>query len=194
MLSGKGFKKVYNLSGGIQAWKGLIADGPVELNLDLVRGDETPHEIIRLAYGMEMSLGEFYSTMACSVEDAEVADLLNTLAAVEAKHRQYLVELYRSAVSQDLDLGRLEAEVSSEIMEGGISARDFIERNEPFLKTVQGLLDLAMMLESQALDLYLRFADKTTDSTAKEILFKIADEEKGHLSALGRLREDKTPC
>ena len=56
MLSGWGFKEVYNLAGGIKAFYGPKATGPRELNLDLVRGDETPAEIITLAYGMEKAL------------------------------------------------------------------------------------------------------------------------------------------
>ena len=45
------------------AWNGLKAEGPVELNLDMVRGDETPVQIIKLAYGMEQSLADFYRTV-----------------------------------------------------------------------------------------------------------------------------------
>ena len=42
MLSGLGFKEVYNLKGGMMGWEGLQTSGPAELNMDLVRGDETP--------------------------------------------------------------------------------------------------------------------------------------------------------
>ena len=63
MLSGLGFKEVYNLAGGIKAYQGQKAAGPQELNLDLVRGDETPTEITSLACGMERTLQLFYETM-----------------------------------------------------------------------------------------------------------------------------------
>ena len=53
LLSGQGFEEIYNLKGGIKAWQGLEAAGPKELNLDIVRGDETPDEIVALAYDME---------------------------------------------------------------------------------------------------------------------------------------------
>ena len=46
-----------------------------------------------------------------------------------------------------------------------------------------------MMLETQALDLYLRFAGKIESASTKEVLYRIADEEKSHLQALGRLRD-----
>ncbi len=52
-------------------------------------------------------------------------------------------------------------------------------------------LDLAMMLETQSLDLYLRFAAKSTHKESKAVLFKIASEEKAHLKALGELYDRK---
>jgi rubrerythrin len=47
------------------------------------------------------------------------------------------------------------------------------------------------MVETQALDLYLRFADKSRDEETRATLFAIAEEEKGHLAALGRLLDEK---
>ena len=77
------------------------------------------------------------------------------------------------------------------ILEGGFDMAEFMEQNEPILKTVPNVIDLAMMLETQALDLYLRFADKSTNAETKDVLFKIAQEEKAHLAALGRLMDEK---
>jgi rubrerythrin len=48
-----------------------------------------------------------------------------------------------------------------------------------------------MMIETQALDLYLRYADRSTVGHTREILYTIADQEKAHLTALGRLMEKK---
>ena len=48
-----------------------------------------------------------------------------------------------------------------------------------------------MMLETQALDLYLRFAHRCSQAPTREVLFDIADEEKAHLASLGRLLEAK---
>jgi hypothetical protein len=53
ILTGKGFKTVYNLKGGIKAWNGHSAAGPAEMGMMLLKGDERPAEIIILAYGME---------------------------------------------------------------------------------------------------------------------------------------------
>ena len=47
------------------------------------------------------------------------------------------------------------------------------------------------MLEAQALDLYMRFAENSTNSQTRDVLFTVADEEKAHLQSLGSLLEEK---
>jgi rubrerythrin len=175
LLSGQGFKEAYNLDGGIKAWQGLEATGPQELNLDLVRGDETPAEILALAYQMEDSLQTFHKEMHNRAEDHK-----HTILQLSAKIEQPGKGLETSRV----DSGQI-------VLEGGFDMVEFMEQNEPFLKTVPNVIDLAMMLETQALDLYLRFAHKSANAETKDVLFKIAQEEKAHLAALGRLMEEK---
>jgi sulfur-carrier protein adenylyltransferase/sulfurtransferase len=172
-------------------WNGLKAEGPVELNMDMITGDETPEQVIRLAYGMEESLGDFYRAVKAGTQDDELARLLEMLITVEDKHKQYLLELHKSIELSGISRESFEAEVSSKVMEGGFDSEKFIKQNEKFLNDVPSLLDLSMMLETQALDLYLRFADKSEKQETKDVLHKIGDEEKGHLAALGRLRDKK---
>jgi rhodanese-related sulfurtransferase/rubrerythrin len=191
LLSGLGFEEVYNLQGGFKAWQGRKAVGPQELNLELVRGDETPAEIIALAYGMEMGLGVFYRKMIEKLEDAELQALFSKLADIEALHKKRLFELLAEIDPPGKDVEIYEADIRPKILEGGFQLNDFMKKNESFLRSVGDVLDLAMMLETQTLDLYLRFADRSTDTLTKETLFTIADEEKAHLNSLGNLLEQK---
>ena len=117
--------------------------------------------------------------------------LLEMLITVEDKHKQYLLELYKSLEPSGISSETFEADVSSKVMEGGFDSDEFIKQNEKFLNDVPSLLDLSMMLETQALDLYLRFADKSENQQTKDVLHRIGDEEKGHLAALGNLRDKK---
>jgi rhodanese-related sulfurtransferase/rubrerythrin len=160
MLNGWGFKEVYNLAGGIKAFQGHKAIGPQELNLSLVRGDETPTEIITLAYGMEKALQLFYETLVRQGRDQE-------------------------------DRQAFEDRVVSVTLEGGFKALEFLEANKSHLETAPQVLDLAMMLETQALDLYLRFAGRCSQEQTREVLLTLAGEEKDHLASLGRLLEEK---
>ncbi len=172
------------------AWKGLTAAGPAEMGMSLLRGDETSKEIIVFAYGMEEGLRGFYSTMAERTDDSEVVDLLTKLIEVEKNHKQRLFDLYLTHDSGITDKELFEANIVSRVMEGGFTTGEFLEQNRDSMKTVPDVLNLAMMLETQALDLYMRFTEKTKDEKSKAVLYDIAEEEKAHLSTLGGLIEE----
>ena len=192
MLSGWGFKEVYNLAGGIKAFSGPKATGPKELNLDLVTGDESPAAIIILAYGMEKALQLFYETLKQQSLDQELQELFGKLAQVEVRHEQRLFEVYGRVASGGADLATFESAIVPQTLEGGFSADEFLAANKSHLQTAPEVLDLAMMLETQALDLYLRFAGRCEQPQTKEVLYVLAGEEKAHLVSLGHLMEEKS--
>ena len=191
LLSGRGFKEVYNLAGGIKAFRGAKASGPQELNLDLVRGDESPHNMLKLAFGLERALGIFYDQCQEKAQDKDLVELLAKLGHVEVVHKGKVYQRYAALVPDAPDMAAFEAGMTSEIMEGGFRVNEFLAANEPWLKTVGQVLELAMMLETQALDLYLRFAEKSQEEGTKRVLFTLADEEKVHVKSLGRLLDEK---
>ena len=191
MMSGLGFKEVYNLKGGIMAWEGLQATGPQELNMDLVRGDESAGEMIRLSYSLENGLQKFYENVQKRIEDSAIESLFSKLVQAEENHKKRLVELYTKVEPDGNDLERWESEAGDGLMEGGFDIETFAQQNEQFLDTSHHVIDLAMMLETQALDLYLRFSQKTENRDTKKVLFELADEEKAHLEALGGWLDEK---
>ena len=191
LLAGKGFKEVYNLKGGIKAWQGLTAAGPAETGMILLSGDETTSDIIMIAYGMEHGLEEFYSAVSGMTSDPEVVDVLTKLAKIEENHKQRLFNLYRTLDPDVGDKETFEANISLDIMEGGFTTEEFLEQNSTIMDTVAGVLNIAMMLETQALDLYLRYSQKAKNEESKTVLYNIAEEEKSHLAILGRLMEAK---
>jgi rubrerythrin len=191
LLTGRGFRKVYNVRGGMEAWNGRIAQGPVEFGVGLIPSGSGPADIVRVAYGMEMTLGSFYKTMARRVADQDVRDLMKRLAAIEDKHKLQVIGALADVARIELDPADLEVDVSVTIMEGGLAVERFMQANEPFVQTIPGLLEIAMMLETQSLDLYRRLADHVESALGKEILLRISDEEKEHLAALGRMMDEK---
>jgi sulfur-carrier protein adenylyltransferase/sulfurtransferase len=190
-LSGMGFKEVYNLSGGIKAFRGAKASGPQELNLDLVRGDESPPDMLKLAFGLERALGIFYEKCQEKAQDKDLLDLFAKLGHVEGLHKQKVYERYVAMVPEAPAIAAFEAGMEPAIMEGGFHLNEFLAANAPWLKTVNEVLELAMMLETQALDLYLRFAGKSQEEGTKQVLFTLADDEKVHVKSLGRLLDEK---
>ena len=190
-LAGQGFKEVYNLKGGIKAWQGIKAVGPMELNLDLIRVDETPGEMIVLAYGMEEALRRFYRYFGEQGAAGPTKDLFRTLANAEEKHQALLRETYLRLTPSPGPDDQLAARASTRILEGGFKFDEFVRENAPRLTTETEILELSLMLETQALDLYLRFAARVAGEGTKKILFRLGDEEKAHLAALGKLADEK---
>lgn len=156
-----------------------------------LKGDETPREIIILSYAMEQGLREFYSALALEALDHEVAGMLTKLGNIEETHKQRLFDLYRTLEPGGVGREAFESKTVPLMMEGGFTTDEFLEKHRPVMQSVPDVIGIAMMLEAQALDLYLRYSRKTEDPKSKSVLFGIAEEEKAHLATLGRLIEDK---
>lgn len=189
LLSGEGFQKVYNLKGGMAAWQGLKAFGPIEMGMESLTGDENVTDIISLAYGMENGLQEFYHQAKGLVEGKETVTLLVKLGDIEEQHKERLFHLYLSLNPISLKKQDFEINLVSRMMEGGFTTEEFLEKNRDVLKGTSDVLGIAMMLEAQALDLYLRYSRKTKDEKSRDVLYGIAEEEKAHLSSLGQMME-----
>jgi rubrerythrin len=183
LLSGQGFKEVYNLEGGISDWNGLTAASPKEFHLKFLDKGARPEKMILLAYQMEDALRQFYVEAQKKSPDKELAAAFANLAAVEEQHKQDIIDI----CSRISIIAPREQDAPPRIMEGGLDTMSFFRQNDDFLKTSTGALSLAMMVETQSLDLYLRLAQEVTDKTAKQFLLNMGDREKEHLRTLAVL-------
>ena len=190
ILTGRGFKQVYNLKGGIAAWQGQTAAGPEEMGMMILKGDETPQDIICLAYGLEEGLRKFYADSTRMAIQPEVLNVLSKLAEIEVRHKQKLFDLYQTIGSADTAIEHFEKMVNSELMEGGFDPDKLMAGNMPTFKTAAEVLNFAMMLEAQGMDLYMRYAEKSENPQVRQILFEMAGDEKAHLKSLGNLFEN----
>jgi rubrerythrin len=189
VLSGRDFQEVYNLSGGVRAWQGTKAAGPAEVGMGLVTGKESPAEMLLIAYAMEDGLAGFYEKMGESVSDPEAARLFGQLAGMDASHKEKIFELYRKHQAEVTSIEELESRILPEAMEGGLTTEEFLAANQGSMETVGDVLTLAMMLEAQALDLYLRYAQSSEEPETKSVLQHLAEEEKTHLAMLGKIQD-----
>jgi len=191
IMSGQGMEEVHNVEGGAMAWQDEYAVGPKELGLMYFSGRETPLEIVTVAYAMERNLGAFFTQMASSVERAEIVDTFRQLARFEREHQTTLFKIAQRLDPSIADEGELEQRATIDALEGGMTAESFMEANQDYLRTARGVVEMAMMIEAQALDLYMRYADKADDEEVVKLLHRLAEEEKSHLKVLGRLMDRK---
>lgn len=187
MLAGKGFKKVFNVAGGIKAWKAKTAVGPEDLGMDLFKGKDDPIDILKVAYSMEKGLCEFYLTLEKETEDKRVKELFINLSKIEIKHQMYVLSAYNKIADENLKKDEFESMINERSLEGGLSTGEYLDLFNPDLNSESEVISLAMSIEAQALDLYQRLSFKIKNLDSKNVINKIADEEQAHLTSLGKL-------
>ncbi len=189
MLSGKGFQKVFNVSGGIKAWQAKTAIGPQDLGLDLFTGKEEPLDVLKVAYSLEQGLREFYLQMEKEAENPKIEDLFAKLSEIEVKHQMSIYIAYNDISTEEVSKDEFEKMVEIKALEGGLSTREYLELFGSDLGSEMQVVSLAMSIEAQALDLYQRLSLKVENGQSRDIINKIAKEEKAHLASLGKLMD-----
>jgi sulfur-carrier protein adenylyltransferase/sulfurtransferase len=182
MLAGKGFKKIYNLTGGIKAWKKEVAVGSEDTGLHLFSGAATPEEAIISGFGLEMGLRDFYLSLQKKVSRDTTKVLFGKLADYEIKHQERLVDLYSHITGTTVSMKDFTQKVALPAMEGGLTTEEYLQLYKTDLNSELEVLSLALAIEAQALDLYLRAAEKSAAS--RQVLLQIADDERSHIARL----------
>jgi rubrerythrin len=184
MLSGAGFTNILNLSGGIKAWQKEVAVGPEDTGLELFPEAATPLDAVIVGYGLESGLREFYLSMQARVSSEQTKRLFAQLADIEIVHQDQLVALYGKITGLSVAAGDFAEKVVGPAMEGGLSTDEYLELYDVDLESEIEVLSLAMAIEAQALDLYLRAARGSENETTRKILLKIGEEERSHIGRL----------
>jgi rubrerythrin len=187
MLAGKGFKRVFNVSGGIKAWQAKTAVGPQDLGMDLFSGKEAPLDVLKTAYSLELGLCDFYISMEVEAKNERVKDLFAKLSEIEVKHQMSIYNSYKDISNGEISRNEFEGLVEKKALEGGLSTQEYLDRFKPDLNSEIEVISLAMSIEAQALDLYQRVSAKIENPGSRDIINKIANEEKAHLASLGEL-------
>jgi len=189
MLAGKGFDNVYNVTGGFKGWKSEAAFGEEELGLELFTGDESPEKTLVVAYSLEAGLRDFYLSMITKVKNNDTKDLFQKLSEIEVKHQDRIFNEYITITGKSVNRDEFEKRTVSKEVEGGLTTEEYMNLFQPDLESLEDMISLAMSIEAQALDLYVRASDKTSNPQSKKVLIQIADEERAHLAQLGKLME-----
>jgi len=157
----------------------LVLSGDETKGMELFISDEFEN-VFLMAYMMEAGLKEFYLALADMVNDKEQKDLLTHMADFEDGHMEKLMRQYRQQMP-----GLSGTESVSE-MEGGFDKDKTIRAYKDYLESKEDVIQLGMMLEAQAYDLYSRLAQKNDKMELRDFFLHMANEEKMHLRQLSR--------
>jgi len=194
LMEGHGYADILNMVGGALAWQGHVAYGPMELGLLEFTGQETPTEVVLKAYAMECRLQKFYVKRADMAENIERIELFMELAGFEDRHKDVLFRLYEKISGEKIEQELFEEKAfahDDSMSEGGVDIQEFIDTYAEAFDDDQGILQVATMVEAQALDYYLRCAMRAEDEETREVLQLLAREEKAHLKLLGRFMDKR---
>lgn len=190
MLAGKGFTEVINMTGGIKAWDSNTAVGTAETGLYLFSGKEKTEDVLLVAYALEAGLQDFYTSVQERISQEEVQALFNKLSAIEKKHQDRIYSEYEKIATSPLDRDAFERRTETQAMEGGLTTEEYLTLYPTNFSVAAEVISLAMGIEAQALDLYLRAADNCPQKEASQALLRIAEEERTHLKLLGDLLDE----
>lgn len=188
-LSGRGYDNVYNLSGGFKAWTGKAAYGNEFDGLNLFAEHQTPEEILLIAHSLEKGLEDFYLTRSKHVNHEKTKALFNKLAKVEVKHQAQILKEYQQLFGKSVSDEAIEHHIQQSVIEGGMTTEEYAALFYTDWNNPEEVLELAMSIEAQAYDLYVRAADRQFGEESRKALLRIADEERLHLLQLGGLIE-----
>lgn len=189
MLTGKGFDKIFNLSGGIKAWQDNVAVGPEDQGLQLFEELMSLPESLIIAYSLEQGLEDFYISLLPQVQNTDARTIFQQLADIEIVHQENILKQYNHATGQHLTREAFEKRDLEAAIEGGLTTEEYLDLFQPDLNVMTDVISLAMSIEAQALDLYMRAAKNAQDSELRGALEQIGREERGHLNELGKLMD-----
>jgi len=184
MLSTAGFKEVYSMEGGIRAWEGLAATGGPDAGMARFPEDASVEELIALAWSLEEGSRKFYTELQALLTDRDAVDLFQDLVVAEEHHQSVLADLHQKLTGRAAGTG-----TSGEVMEGGMNVSEALDWARD--KKLAEVLDLAMGLEINSYDLYIKMGRRGSDAKAKELFSQLSASEKEHVVRLAGLLDRK---
>ena len=177
----------------MNAWKGLVAEGPPESGMAYFEGTERPEELIGLAWVLEEGSRRFYASLSGLSEDSDAKELFLQLTDAEEHHKKSLTELYThiagKAPGEAFPWDFISTDDPGDNMEGGMSVSggiDWVKRNG-----LHAALELSVSLEANSYDLYIKMSRGMKDEHAQTVFKTLVAEEKLHLEKLAGLLEKK---
>ncbi|MCP4671697.1 MAG: sulfurtransferase, partial [Desulfobacula sp.] len=122
-------------------------------------------------------------------KNPKVKELFAKLSEIEVKHQMSIYTAYNDASTDELSINEFEKMVEIKALEGGLNTEEYLELFGSDLDLEKDVIALAMSIEAQALDLYERLSLTITNRPSRDIVIKIASEEKAHLASLGILMD-----
>ena len=137
-------------------------------------------EVLALAVALEEEDARIFDELADGLRDRfpEQAEKFRQLGREEDTHRHRLLEVYRSRFGEHIPL------IRREDVRGFVKRRPIWRKRPLTLKNAQKQMEL---MEMETKQFYEAAARSTTDTGLRQLLGDLAEEERGHVDAAGKI-------
>ena len=173
------------MTGGIDAWNGLVAGGAYEAGLAYFSRASGPEALISLSFALEEGNRLFYERISQDLKEEEAASIFRSMGQAEERHKETLRELHARVSGIRGDPAPPEGMEAGEFMEGGIPLKETLAAAKG--KTLEEILELAVAMEANALDRYIKMGRTVADERSREVFLTLSREERTHLERMTSL-------
>ena len=177
-------RRVYNLSGGILRWYGQTLPGFPEVKvLDESGGIDT---LLYTAMNLEKGAWRFYDFLASRHAGEPWAATFEALSRAETAHAAAVYAIWASCKENPPTFESLFETLAGDILEGGELLTDVLAGVSPSVpeEACIHLIELSLLIEYRAFELYRTVADRAPDNDARDALLALAQAEKAHMRVL----------
>jgi len=188
MLLKAGCKQVFNLNGGMKAWRGMRTRPMKGMTSAIVGGSPNLEQTVALAWIVEDATREFYKILGAQVAEEYAKWAFKEIEDDEAHHQRTLEELYRTIFFRTPPSGfpySLLSEWKGTTVEGGQDLNVLVSRLAG--KPVTDAVETAIAAETNALDMHLLMDRKAGDKEARRVFRALAGMELKHIDKLTKL-------
>jgi rubrerythrin len=176
-------KEVGHLAGGIMGWDGHRLTGYPKIKVFAAKADTS--SLLMTAMNLEKGAWRYYSEALKHASNQALADTFDVLSKAEIGHAKTIYRFWKETVTDPEDFDALYSDLAGDMMEGGITVTEAIERlGKMDDSACMGLIELAIQIEYSAYDLYRNAAEKAVNPDARDAFLTIAQAEKGHMRTL----------
>jgi rubrerythrin len=159
--------------------------------MDVLKGVRYAVDILPVALALEEGARIFYGAVGEMLDDAEAKEVFSALVTAEEGHKRKLVEACL-VMMPDVRCEIPDGEDGLKgFMEGAVRIDEALEWARSKKDHPAEVLDLAMQLEANSLDFYLKVAGRSEFTPVRGTLDGLIADEKAHLRWLGSLLEKR---
>ncbi len=178
-------KRVYNLVGGILAWKGRkLSDFPrIQVFQDVEKIDDP----LLVAMDLEKGAWRYYMEILEANAQDSFVPAIRELSQAEEGHARMIYAFWKQAQTAPPAFEILFQKLAGEILESGEPLQAALARlRAAAADRCLDILELALDIEYRAYDLYRNIAEREPDTERRNTFLAIAQAEKKHMRIISR--------